>query len=140
MKQFSTLLLLLFTTQLFAQVQVMGVITDEEKRPLEMANVFAVNAKTKAVASFGTTDSKGRYRLNLKKNTDYILKASFVGMETFERQISLKEANINVPIVLKSGNKLDEVNIVRKMPVSVKGDTLVYNADRCFKEITRRGS
>ncbi len=129
MKYLSTLFILLIVTQVSAQVEITGVVSDEEKQPLEMANIFAVNPVTKGVASFGTTDSQGRYRLNLKNNTTYILKASFVGMETFEQEIRLEEKNLTIPITLKSSNMLDEVNIVHKMPVSVRGDTLVYNAD-----------
>lgn len=129
MKILSFFILFILSLPLAAQVEVSGIITDEENLPLEMANVFATNAKSKAVIAFGTTDSKGRYKLQLKANTSYTLKASFVGMETFEQHIMTKEEKIQIPIQLKNSNKLEEVNIVHKMPVSVKGDTLVYNAD-----------
>lgn len=129
MKLFSFFALLAIALPLAAQVEITGNITDEDNLSLEMANVFAVNPETKSVAAFCTTDAKGRYKLKLKSNTSYTLKASFVGMETFQQLIVTKEENLNIPIQLKISNKLQEVNIVHKMPVSVKGDTLVYNAD-----------
>lgn len=129
MKIFSILLILFFAIPLNGQIVVTGNITDEENLPLEMANIFAVNPETKTVVVFGTTDSKGRYKLNLQPNASYLLKASFVGMETFVQNITTTDENLSIPIQLKSANNLEEVNIVYKMPVSVKGDTLVYNAD-----------
>jgi hypothetical protein len=46
--------------------------------------------------------------------------------------------NIIKTIVLEEGGiELDGVEIVRKMPVSIKGDTIVYNADS-FKTGTEK--
>ena len=40
-------------------------------------------------------------------------------------------------ISLEEGTMLEQVEIVREMPVSIKGDTIVYNADS-FKSGTER--
>ena len=50
-----------------AQVKLTGFVKDSIGEPLEMANVIAINSQTKALDSYGFTDSQGRYKLTLKK-------------------------------------------------------------------------
>jgi hypothetical protein len=59
-------------------------------------------------------------------------------MQTKELFISTSTLNMNQNITLESGGiELEGVEIVREMPVSIKGDTIVYNADS-FKSGTER--
>ena len=44
---------------------------------------------------------------------------------------------MNYPINLKEGTQLKELEIVYEMPVSISGDTIIYNADS-FKNGTER--
>ena len=112
-----------------AQIKVTGVVKDSVGQPLEMANVIALNKATNVLDSYGFTDSKGRYKLTLKENANYSIKASYIGYKTSDVKINTKSADIVKNIVLKADNTLDEVNITYKIPVSIKGDTLVYDAD-----------
>lgn len=115
-----------------------GLIQDEKKNPLEMANIMAVNATTKAMDSYGITNDKGKFQLTLKPNTSYIIKVSFLGMKSKDISVSTKTENITQNIVLDDvGIELEGVEIVREMPVSIKGDTIVYNADS-FKSGTEK--
>ena len=115
-----------------------GFIQDGQKNPLEMANIMAVNAATKAMDSYGITNDKGKFQLTLKPNTAYIVKISYLGMKSKEIEISTKTENIVQNIVMDDvGIELEGVEIVREMPVSIKGDTIVYNADS-FKSGTER--
>jgi hypothetical protein len=135
-----TLLLLLFISSVsFSQiVKFEGVVQDVGKTPLEMANVMAVNTATKAMDSYAITNDKGKYLLNLKPNSSYSIKVSYLGMQTKELFISTSTLNMNQNITLESGGiELEGVEIVREMPVSIKGDTIVYNADS-FKSGTER--
>ena len=133
------LLFLLITSVSFSQsVKFEGVIQDVGKSPLEMANVMAVNTVTKAMDSYAITNDKGKYLLNLKPNSSYSIKVSYLGMQTKELFISTSTLNMNQNITLESGGiELEGVEIVREMPVSIKGDTIVYNADS-FKSGTER--
>jgi hypothetical protein len=106
-----------------------GMVTDNSKFGLEMANVMAVNQETKAMDGYSITNDKGRFQLSLKANTTYILKVSYIGYASFEETIKTTGENANKIIVLSEGVELDGVEIVREMPVSIKGDTIVYNAD-----------
>ncbi|MNX48517.1 hypothetical protein D3C86_790980 [compost metagenome] len=127
------------TSITFAQtVRFDGVIQDEQKNPLEMANIMAVNNGTKAMDSYGITNDKGKFQLTLKPNTSYTVKVSYLGMKSKEMAISTNTENIVQNIVMDgAGIELEDVEIVREMPVSIKGDTIVYNADS-FKSGTEK--
>jgi hypothetical protein len=127
------------TSITFAQtVRFDGVIQDQQKNPLEMANIMAVNNGTKAMDSYGITNDKGKFQLTLKPNTSYTVKVSYLGMKSKEMAISTNTENIIQNIVMDdAGIELEDVEIVREMPVSIKGDTIVYNADS-FKSGTEK--
>ena len=139
MKNILFFVIFLMTSISFAQtVRFDGVIQDEQKNPLEMANIMAVNNGTKAMDSYGITNDKGKFQLTLKPNTSYTVKVSYLGMKSKEIAISTKAENIAQNIVMDgSGIELEGVEIVREMPVSIKGDTIVYNADS-FKSGTEK--
>lgn len=94
-----------------------------------MANIMAVNQATKGMDAYAITNDKGRFVLNLKPNTTYLVKLSYIGMENKQITVETKTENITQNISMEPGGiQLDGVEIVREMPVSVKGDTIVYNA------------
>jgi len=123
----------------FAQtIKIEGLITDNKNVGLEMVNVMAVNKATKGMDSYAITNDKGKYVLDLKMNTTYTINVSFLGMKSTQIEIVTSSVNIKKNIVLEDGAvELDGVEIVREMPVSIKGDTIVYNADS-FKSGTER--
>jgi hypothetical protein len=138
MKKLLLLILFISSVSFSQSVKFEGVILDVGKTPLEMANVMAVNTVTKAMDSYAITNDKGKYLLNLKPNSSYSIKVSYLGMQTKELFISTSTLNMNQNITLESGGiELEGVEIVREMPVSIKGDTIVYNADS-FKSGTER--
>jgi hypothetical protein len=124
-------LVLIFTTLSFSQsIKFEGVVQDSLKRPLEMANVMAVNLDTKAMDGYSITNDKGRFQLSLKPNASYSVKVSFIGFKSRDLTIVTQNENINKSIVLQEGGfDLEGVEIVLEMPVSIKGDTIFYNAD-----------
>ncbi|MFV8369102.1 carboxypeptidase-like regulatory domain-containing protein [Flavobacterium sp. LB2R40] len=123
----------------FAQsVKLEGFITNSKTVGLEMANVMAVNKATKTMDAYAITNDKGKFLLTLKPNTAYSLKISYLGMQNKELEIITASENSLKNITLEEGGiELDGVEIVREMPVSIKGDTIVYNADS-FKSGTER--
>ena len=134
------LMLLLFTTSItFSQsITFQGIVKDTTNAPLEMANVMAVNQVTKAVDSYSITNDKGRFQLSLKANATYNVKFSYLGLKTKNLVIATKAEDISQTIILNAdATELAGVEIVREMPVSIKGDTIIYNADS-FKTGTER--
>ncbi len=133
MKRLLVAALLLFTCSLSAQsIKVRGVISDTLNQPLEFANVIATVQADGAIESYAITNEEGRYQLDLPKGDTYVLKASFLGYETRNRVVSVSEdaENMQLDFQLRAiASELDGVEIVYEMPVTVKGDTIVYNAD-----------
>jgi len=115
-----------------------GNVLESGKAPLEMANVMAVNQATKGIDAYAITNDKGKFVLNLKQNSSYSIKVSYLGMQNKEINLVTKTENITQNISLEPGGiEIEGVEIVREMPVSIKGDTIVYNADS-FKNGTER--
>jgi hypothetical protein len=87
-----------------------GFITDSRSLGLEMANVMALNSNTKTMDAHVITSNKGRFSLNLKSNTPYSIKISFLGMQSKEVTIVTLYDNIIKTIALeKGGIELDGV-------------------------------
>ncbi|WP_300567876.1 carboxypeptidase-like regulatory domain-containing protein [Flavobacterium sp.] len=139
MKNLVPFLVLLLSISAFSQnVRFEGIVKDTTNAPLEMANVMAVNQLTKAVDAYSITNDKGKFLLNLKANSTYNVRFTFLGLKTQNLSIDTKTEDISKTIVLSSdATELAGVEIVREMPVSIKGDTIIYNADS-FKNGTER--
>lgn len=139
LKKMFLLLFLLVTTFSFSQnITFQGIVKDTTNVPLEMANVMAVNQVTKAVDSYSITNDKGKFQLFLKANATYSVRFSFLGLKTKNLAITTKIEDISQNVTLNTdATELAGVEIVREMPVSIKGDTIIYNADS-FKTGTER--
>ena len=131
MKKILLCIALILASITYAQnIRLEGVVQDIGKSPLEMANVMAVNQATKAMDGYAITTDKGKYILDLKPKTAYVIKLSYLGMQNKELTITTQSENMVQNITMEAGGiELDGVEIVREMPVSIKGDTIVYNAD-----------
>ena len=133
MQRYLMAVLLLFTISLSAQsIKVRGFIKDSIGSPLELANIIATVEETGAVESYAITNYQGRYQLDLPKGKTYTLRASFLGYETMTKSLSIPSTaeNMELDFTLASkASELDGVEIVYEMPVTVRGDTIVYNAD-----------
>ncbi|MDC1416815.1 outer membrane beta-barrel protein, partial [Flavobacteriaceae bacterium] len=93
------------------------------------ANVIAINKQSSALESFSVTTEDGKFMLSLSKNQTYNMQVSYIGMKTFEQEISTKEQDIIKDFILSLDNNLDAIELSYEMPVTVRGDTLIYNAD-----------
>jgi len=138
MRQVLTVMLLLVAGISFSQIKVQGVVKDSIGNPLELANVIAINQETKILDSYGITNDKGRYKLNLKPNTSYNLQVSYIGKKTFKEVVTTTDVDIMKDFTLQNDNMLDEVELTYEMPVSIKGDTLIYNADSFRRETDKK--
>ncbi len=123
------LLLLLVAGSTFAQVKLEGVIKDSIGAPLELANVIAINQETQKLDSYGISNSDGRYKLSIEKNTNYKIQVSYIGTKTAQVDLKTSDLDITKDFTLQYDTTLDEVELVYEMPVTIKGDTIVYNAD-----------
>lgn len=130
MKNFLLTAFLLVSACGFSQnIRLQGVIKDSAGLALEMANVMAVNKITNAMDAYAITNDAGKYQLALKANTEYIIKASYIGYAAYEETIVTGSEDMVKVIVLRGGVELEAIEIVHEMPVTIKGDTIVYNSD-----------
>ena len=130
MKKIILLLVLLLSGTIYAQsVKVTGILKDTDNLVIETANVMAVNQATKAMDAYNITSEKGEFSLNLKPNTEYIIKAGYIGYAPFEKKITTTKENMTFDIVLTGSNTIETVEIVKEMPVRISGDTIIYNSD-----------
>lgn len=120
-----------------AQITLKGVVKDSIGEPLEMANVIALDTVAKKISSFGFTDAKGNFKLDLQRNRVYNIKISYIGYKEISEFINSGENDFTKNYTMYEDNMLEGINIVSKMPVTVKGDTIIYNADS-FKNGTER--
>ncbi len=137
MKNIYFIVFLFITSISYSQIKLEGVVKDTLNVPLELANVVAFNQETKGLESFGITNEQGKYTLELGLNGVYEIQVSYIGMKTFKQELTTQETDINQDYTLVSDDMLDAVELVFEMPVVVRGDTIVYNADS-FKTGTER--
>ena len=138
MKKLILLMLFITASSTFAQVKLEGVVKDSIGNPLELANVIAINQETQKLDSYGITNSDGRYKLSIEKNTDYKIQVSYIGMKTEQAEIKTLNSEIDKDFTLQYDNTLDEIELVYEMPVTIKGDTIIYNADSFNKGTERK--
>ena len=106
-----------------------GTVKDSTGVGLDMANIMAINQQTKAMDAYAITNEAGKFILSLKANTAYTIKASYIGFQSFEKTVTTTTSNMNFPITLREGTVLNDVEVVHEMPVTISGDTIIYNSD-----------
>ena len=112
-----------------------GKILDSLNSPLESASIVAINKLTNGLENYALSDKEGKYELNLNENIGYKIQVSSIGLITINDTIQTKESDFVKDYILRANVVLDEVVVT--MPVIVRGDTLIYNADS-FKNGSER--
>ena len=137
MKKIVFIAIFIASTVAFSQIEYKGIVKDSLDFPLEMANVIALDTVAKRIASYGFTDAKGNFKLDLKKNTVYNIKISYIGFKEISAFLKTKTTNMNKDYTMLEDSMLDGIEIISKMPITIKGDTIIYNADS-FKNGSER--
>ena len=130
-----SLLALLFCAISYGQLTLKGTVRDSLETPLGSASLVAINKATKQLESYTLTDDNGRYLLKLKSDEKYKIQVSYIGLQTINDSLTTQNENLIRDYTLRSDILLDEV--VVKMPILIRGDTLIYDADS-FKNGSER--
>ncbi|MEL0300283.1 MAG: carboxypeptidase-like regulatory domain-containing protein [Flavobacteriaceae bacterium] len=117
------------------EVKLSGVVRDSLAKPLELASLVAINKASNALDAYTMTDANGNFSLKLKTNTAYKIQVSALGLQTINDNVTTAQTNLIRDYELRADIVLDEV--VVKMPVLIRGDTLIYDADS-FKNGSER--
>lgn len=139
MRHFLLLLLCLLPLSLLAQRSpkigiVRGFVTDSTSgKPLLEANVSVLNARDSSFVNVQATGGEGDFRLEDIAVGSYRLLITFVGYQPKSLPITITteqpELALGVIRLLPQAQNLNEVVIVQERPpVSVKGDTVAFNA------------
>ena len=137
MKRFSTLLILCLCSLVAVaqKVTVSGTVMDGSlSEPMPGASVVLLQPKDSAQAAGVSTDLEGKFKLPAVKAGNYILRISFIGFQTYFRNIALTKANKNVNlgnVTLQENSKLmKEAEVTAKLAqMEMKADTFIYNAE-----------
>ena len=130
------LLLLLLGQGLIAQkIKFSGVVRDSLEAPLSAASLVAIDKATNALDAYTITGEDGKFNLELKAQNEYKIQVSALGLQTLNEVLLTAIEDIEKDYILRADILLDEV--VVKMPVLIKGDTLIYDADS-FKNGSER--
>ena len=127
--------LLLIYSNSFGQINIKGIISDSLEIPLQSASIVAINKASNALETYALSDEKGFYKLSLKESTAYKIQVSSLGLITINDLIETSKEDITKNYTLRADIVLDEVIV--KLPIEVRGDTLIYNADS-FKSGSER--
>ena len=117
------------------KVTVSGVVMDGSlNEPMPGAAVVLLQPKDSAQAAGVSSDLEGKFKLPSVKAGNYILRITFVGYQSYFRNIVLPKGNKSVnlgEITLQENSKLlQEAEVTAKLAqVEMKADTFIYNAD-----------
>mgnify|MGYP006077267833 FL=1 len=134
MKEFFFIALMSVAMLSFGQsVKVEGFVKDSIGNPLELANVIAFVKGTSKVQSYSITNDRGEYKLVLPTNATYSFRISYIGFQIHLAELNIPDYSediVNNDFSLKEeDNTLNEVELTFEMPVTIKGDTIIYDSD-----------
>ena len=117
------------------KVTVSGQVMDGSlNEPMPGAAVVLLWPKDSAQAAGVSTDLEGKFKLPSVKAGNYILRITFVGYQSYFRNIALQKGNKNInlgEITLQENSKLlKEAEVTAKLAqVEMKADTFIFNAE-----------
>ena len=144
MKKTLTLLLLLFSFSLFAQIK--GTIKDDKGNPIAFANIYVKDTYIST-----TSNEQGKYELNVRKEGTYAILYQYLGYKTHKEtvtiatfpkiiDVALFEENIELNEVVIDKNNNPANDIIKKATANRKENsqkTAKYNADFYSRGIFR---
>ena len=107
-----------------------GTLVDEEKMPLIAATVVLLQVSDSSFANYGLTTDAGKFRLDAKRDQDYILQVTYMGYDPFVKKITLdKDYDLGEIIMKEATNLLESVQVeADHIPIQMRGDTLEFNS------------
>ncbi|MGS2761521.1 outer membrane beta-barrel protein [Sinomicrobium sp. M5D2P9] len=121
-----------FSTVLFAQdYYIEGKIVDEKQSPLSYVNVLLLKEEDSIVVRGTSSSDNGDFYIGNVEGGSYIIKASYIGYNTYRKSIKVnKNHEIETIFLVKSTEKLAEVTVMGNIPfVERKSDRLVFNVE-----------
>lgn len=118
--------LTLFSTVAKAQQTIRGWITDEQRFPIEYANVIALSVRDSSLVTGAVTDNAGKFLLTLPANSNQVfLRVSGIGYE--QRNVFLPLIADTLQLKAESETKtMEGVTVTAQRPkMAIRNDALV---------------
>ncbi len=111
-----------------------GKVIDKESSALEFVAVAVINPSDSVLVSYTTTDRNGNFKLDNMDVGNYIFQMNLVGFDVYQKIIEIQSQDIDLGTITlgDTTNLLNEVVLEAIIPVSIKKDTISYNA-KAFK-------
>ena len=115
--------LVLFSTVVKAQQTIRGWITDEQRSPIEYANVIALSVRDSSLVTGAVTDKAGAFQLSVSADVLVFLRISGVGYE--RRNVSLPLAADTLQLKAEA-KAMEGVTVTAQRPkMAIRNDALV---------------
>ncbi len=131
-KPTATFIALLFTSLIYSQGNLKGVITDQNQEPVPFANVILLNPQDSTSVYKGTiSEADGSFEFEKLEDSSYLLKITYVGYQDILRKIMVDgDTRLNSLKLIEASGALDEVTInARKPKISREVDRLVFDVE-----------
>lgn len=129
------LILILYFNLSFSQINVKGKITEYNANIIRNCNIILKDISGKIII-YTFSDEFGKYSLKTEKKGQFLLTASSLGYEQKNIDITLENNNETKTIdfiLTPKVTELKEIIIESKRPITIKNDTIIFNADS-FKQ------
>ncbi|SFC37604.1 Outer membrane protein beta-barrel family protein [Flexibacter flexilis DSM 6793] len=114
------------------RIRIQGTVQDTTGEKLPAATVMLLQPQDSSLVSYAVTNTNGAFEFKNVKNNPYLLKISYVGYLPYQRRIAASATDINDIGTLKikpiTKELLEVVIQTAKAPLSIKGDTIEYDA------------
>ncbi len=111
-------------------ISVEGQVTDTAGNALPYANIMAKNLSEKADPVFGISNEDGRFKLRLKNGRKFEIHIYYLGYKPAREIVDSSRNTWKFQIRLQpSVDVLEAATIEIRMPVRVKGDSIIYTVD-----------
>ncbi len=115
--------LALYSTLAKAQQTIRGWITDEQRLPIEYANVIALSVRDSSLVTGAVTDKAGAFQLSVSADVQVFLRVSGVGYE--RRNVSLPLAADTLQLKAEA-KAMEGVTVTTQRPkMAIRNDALV---------------
>lgn len=139
MKKFFTLFLVLISFGIPTIAQkvsgsISGTLQDSAtSTALYDATISIIKAQDSSLVSFTLSNNNGYFEIKNLDTSRYVLLVSYGGFQSLKKPFAITAANpqlnLGRVVMQQSFTTLDEVVVTDQVPVKVKGDTLVFNAN-----------
>ncbi len=132
MKRLVQLILLLFIiiNSAYPQINIKGRILDKaDDKPLTNASIILLN-RDSVLRYFNRANEEGKFQVKNIKPGSYIILATYPKFELYSDTIQIADKDLDLHDIKINSQKnvLQEVIVTRRLPITLKGDTIEYDA------------